>query len=58
MPQALGSSGAHIGIGNALTFATVTFEAEFGLICVDAATPVTASAKMDARTIVFMADYP
>jgi hypothetical protein len=57
MPQALGSSGAHIGVGRALFFATVTLEVEADDTWVDAIAPVRTRAATTVRTMIFMA-YP
>ena len=54
-PQALGSSGGHIGVGIALTLATVTlFWLEAEAIWVEAAPPVTTRASTKNRTMVFI----
>jgi hypothetical protein len=57
MPQAFGSSGAHIGVGRALFLATVTFEVEAEETWVEATAPVRTRAATTARTMIFMA-YP
>src|SRR5215470_6497971 len=57
MPQALGSSGAHMGVGIALFLATVTFEvAEAVEIWVEATAPVRTRATTAARTMSFILD--
>jgi len=57
MPQALGSSGAHIGVGRALFFATVTLEVEADETWVEATAPVRTRAATSVRTMIFMS-YP
>src|SRR5215475_7049923 len=55
IPQAFGSSGAHIGVGRALLRATVTFlEVEAEEIWVEATAPVRTRAATTARTMIFM----
>jgi hypothetical protein len=55
MPQAFGSSGAHIGTGMALFLATVTFEVvEAEEIWVEAIAPVRTRATTVARTMSFI----
>src|SRR5215475_7864167 len=55
IPQAFGSSGAHMGVGRALFRATVTFlEVEAEEIWVEATAPVRTRAATTARTTVFM----
>jgi hypothetical protein len=56
MPQAFGSSGAHIGVGRALFLATVTLEVE-AETWVEATAPVRTRAATTARTTIFMV-YP
>jgi hypothetical protein len=59
MPQAFGSSGAHIGTGMALFLATVTFEVvEAEEIWVEATAPVRTRATTVARTMNFILDNP
>jgi len=59
IPQALGSSGGHIGTGMALVFATETLVcAEAEAIWVEAAAPVRARTTTNARITVFMRDTP
>jgi hypothetical protein len=54
MPQALGSSGAHMGTGIALLRATATFAVEAEEIWVEAKAPVMTRAATAVRTMVFM----
>jgi hypothetical protein len=56
MPQALGSSGAHIGIGRALLRATVTLSelVEAEEIWVEAKAPVMTRAATTERMMLFM----
>ena len=55
MPQAFGSSGAHMGVGRALFFARVTLaDVDAEETWVEATTPVRTRATTTARTIVFM----
>src|SRR3982750_794240 len=55
MPQAFGSSGAHMGVGRALFFARVTLlEVEAEETWVEATAPVRTRATTTARTMVFM----
>jgi hypothetical protein len=59
IPQALGSSGAHIGIGNMLTLATATlFWVEGEEVWVEATAPVTTRTATRARTSCFIVGYP
>ena len=59
MPQPLGSSGAHMGVGRALFRAMVTLDCvEAEETWVEAAAPVRARATTTARTRCFMMDYP
>jgi hypothetical protein len=59
IPQAFGSSGAHIGVGRALLRATVTWAlvVEAEEIWVEAKAPVMTRAATAVRTMSFM-DYP
>jgi hypothetical protein len=57
MPQAFGSSGAHIGVGRALFLATVTLVVEAEEIWVEATAPVRTRAATTVRTMIFMT-YP
>jgi hypothetical protein len=58
MPQAFGSSGAHIGVGRALVLVRTADFVEAEEICVEAATPVTTRARTTARMMVFMVRSP
>ena len=55
MPQPLGSSGAHMGVGRALFLATVILDCvEAKDAWVEATAPVRTRATTTARTIIFM----
>jgi len=58
IPQAFGSSGAHIGVGRALFFATVTLEVEAEEIWVEATAPVRTRAATTVRTMSFIIGLP
>jgi hypothetical protein len=58
MPQALGSSGGHIGVGIALVFVNTAVFVEAEEIWVEAATPVTTRVRTTARIMVFMVRTP
>ena len=60
MPQALGSSGGHIGVGRALVRATAILEEEVAVeTWVEATAPVRTRATTAARTMIFMTfSYP
>jgi len=56
MPQALGSSGAHMGVGRALLRATVILEEVAAETWVEATAPVRTRATTAARTMYFIVD--
>jgi hypothetical protein len=56
--QALGSSGAHIGIGRALLRATLVLEVEAAEIWREARAPVVTRAATAVRTMSFMLIVP
>ena len=59
IPQAFGSSGAHMGTGSMLTLATVTlFWVEAEEVWVEATAPVRTRTATKARTICFIMGYP
>jgi len=59
IPQAFGSSGAHVGTGRTLTRAAVTlFWVDAEEICVEATAPVRTRTATKARTICFIVGYP
>ena len=59
IPQALGSFGAQLGIGNMLTRLAVTLLLAAALeVCVVATAPVRTSTATNVRTMCFISEYP